>query len=180
MRGIVILLFLAQAPLAAGPAADVARAIRENSLDRDQAYRVRDLTLIKEDIRIYLTDGYLIFSKPVAGRPIAAVFTTEVENGDGEVLVLPPSLAERRALAGYVGTPNLDEHFQMAVLFFTGDVYQELLNQLPNNPSNRKAPEIGALMDEQWSPVLRNLGASYDTRLTLDLLDSHTHKPDLL
>lgn len=180
MRGIVILLFLAQAPLAAGPAADVASAIRENSLDRDQAYRVRDLTLIKEDIRIYLTDGYLIFSKPVAGRPIAAVFTTEVENGDGEVLVLPPSLAERRALAGYVGTPNLDEHFQMAVLFFTGDVYHELLNQLPNNPSNRKAPEIGALMDEQWSPVLRSLGASYDTRLALDLLDTTAHQPDLL
>src|SRR5579872_4691403 len=153
MRGIVTLLFLAQAPLAAGPAGDLARSIRENSLDRDQAYRVRDLTLIKEDIRIYLTDGYLIFSKPVAGRPIAAVFTTDVENGDGEVLALPPTLAERRSLASYIGTPNLDEHFQAVVFFFTGDVYHELTSQIPNNPTNRKAPEMGALMDEQWSPV---------------------------
>src|SRR5581483_12523314 len=135
VRRIVALLFLAQAPLAAGPATDLAAAIRDNGLDRDQAYRVRDLTLIREDIRIYLTDGYLMFSKPVAGRPIAAVFTTDVENGDGEVLLLPPNLSERRSLAGYVGTPNLDEHFQVAALFFTGDVYQELLNQLPSNPS---------------------------------------------
>ena len=181
MRGIVLgLLFLAQWPLRAETAADLARTIRENGLDRDQCYRVRDLTLIKEDLRIYLTDGYLIFSKPGAGRPIAAVFTTDVENGDGEVLALPPTLAERRSLAGYIGTPNLDEHFQAAVFFFTGDVYHELASQIPNNPTNRKAPEMGALMDEQWSPVLRNLGTSFDTRLTLDLLNGGTHKSDLL
>jgi hypothetical protein len=180
MRAIVGLLFLAQLPLGAGTAADLARTIRENGLDRDQCYRVRDLTLIKEDIRIYLTDGYLIFGKPVAGRPIAAVFTTEVENGDGEVLALPPTLAERRSLASYTGTPNLDEHFQAAVFFFTGDVYHQLSSQLPNNPTNRKAPEMGALMDEQWSPVLRNLVASFDTRLTLDLLNGAAHKSDML
>ncbi|SRR5579883_46706 len=166
--------------LAAGPAADLARAIRETGLDRDQCYRVRDLTLVKEDLRIYLTDGYLIFGKPVAGRSISAVFTTEVENGDGEVLLFPPSLAERRSLASYIGAPNLDEHFQAGAFFFTGDVYRELMEQLPRNPTNRKAPKMGALLEEQWSPVVRNLGASYDTRLTLDLLNQSAHQPDLL
>lgn len=180
MRGLLGILFLIGLPLAAGPAADLARAIRENSLDREECYRVRDLTLVKEDIRIYLTDGYLIFSKPVAGRPIAAVFTTDVENGDAEVLLLPPTLAERRSLASYTGSPNLDEHFNAGVFFFTGDVYRALVAQLPNNPSNRKAPEMGALLDEQWTPVLRNIGGSNDTRLTLDLLDGAALKPDLL
>src|SRR5690348_12735932 len=180
MRAIVTILFVAQAVSAATPAADLARAIRETGLDRNECYRVRDLTLAKDDIRIYLTDGYLIFSKPVAGRPIGAIFTTEVENGDGEILLLPPSLAERRSLASYTGSPNLDEHFQTAALLFTGDVYQELLSQLPNNPSNRKVPEIGALLDENWSPVLRNLAGSYATRMTLDLLNQAAHKPDLL
>lgn len=167
-------------PLAAGPAADLARAIREDSFDRDQCYRVRDLTLVKEDIRIYFTDGYLIFGKPVAGRPIAAVFTADVENGDGEVLVLPPTLAERRSLVGYTGSPNLDEHFHEALFYFTGEVYQDLLAQIPSNPSNRKSPEMGALLDEQWTPVLRNIGEGYETRLTLDLMDGSAHKPDLL
>src|SRR5437879_5955622 len=105
MRKVLALVFLAYCPLAAGPAADIAHTIHENTLDRNECYRVRDLTLFKEDIRIYLNDGYLIFSKPVAGRPIAAVFTTDVESGDGEVILRPPNLAERRSLATYTGSP---------------------------------------------------------------------------
>jgi hypothetical protein len=180
VRTLLGLLLFAQLPWAAGPADDLARTIRETGLDRNECYRVRDLTLAKEDIRIYLTDGYLIFSKPVAGRRIAAVFTTDVQNGDGEVLLLPPNLAERRSLARYVGSPNLDDHFQSAVIFFTGDVYEELLRQLPANPTNKKAPEMGALLDDRWSPTLRNIASSYDTRLTLDLLNGPANKPDLL
>jgi hypothetical protein len=167
-------------PLAAGPAADLARAIRENTLDPQACYRVRDLTLFKEDIRIYLTDGYLIFSKPVAGRPIAALYTTDVENGSGEVILRPPDAAERRSLASYTGSPNLDRQFQAVLLFFTGDVYQSLLAQLPNNPTNRKAPEMGALLEDRWNPVLRNFSAGLDLRLTLGLLNSTLIKPDFL
>lgn len=172
--------FLATLPVRAGPAADLARAIREDGLDANECYRVRDLVLAKEDAQVYLTDGYLIFSKPVAGRRIAAVFTTDVENGDGEVLLLPPTRAERRALASYIDAPNLDEHFREAIFLFTGDVYQELLAQLPKNPTNRKVPEIGVLLRDKWDPVLHNLSASDSTRLTLDLLDGASQKPDLL
>jgi hypothetical protein len=178
MRRALVYFFLACLPLAAGPAADLARAIHDNTLDRDACYRVRDLTLFKEDIRVYLTDGYLIFSKPVAGRPIAAVFTTDVEGGDGEVILRPPSLAERRSLASYTGSPNLDTHFQAAIFFFTGDIYQALMAQIPNNPANRKAPEVGALMDEQWAQSLRNIGVNYEPRLVLDLMNASSRKPD--
>jgi hypothetical protein len=167
-------------PLVAGPAADLARAIRENTLDPQACYRVRDLTLFKEDIRIYLTDGYLIFSKPVAGRPIAALFTTDVENGSGEVILRPPDPAERRSLASYIGSPTLDRQFQAVLLFFTGDLYQSLLAQLPNNPTNRKAPEMGALLEEKWDPVLRNFSEGLDLRLTLGLLNGTLIKPDFL
>jgi hypothetical protein len=167
-------------PLAAGPATDLARAIRENTLDPQSCYRVRDLTLFKEDIRIYLTDGYLIFSKPVADRPIAALYTTQVENGSGEVILRPPNAAERRSLASYTGSPNLDEQFQAVLLFFTGDLYQSLLAQLPNNPTNRKVPEMGALLAERWDPVLRTFSSGLDLRLTLDLLDNTLIKPDFL
>src|SRR5665811_1646265 len=68
VRTLLVLAWLLPYPLFGGTAADIARAVRENSFDRDECYRVRDLTVIKEDIRVYLTDGYLIFSKPVAGR----------------------------------------------------------------------------------------------------------------
>src|ERR1700694_3945001 len=134
------------APLFAGTAADIARAIRENSFDRDECYRVRDLTIVKDDIRIYLTEGHLIFSKPVAGRRIAAVFTADVEGGDGEGVLLPPERAQRPALAANIDSPNLDEHFRAVMLLFTGDDYQQLKSQLAENPSNRKTPESGALL----------------------------------
>src|SRR5438874_3174194 len=110
MRWFLVLAFVVHAPLTAGTAADIARAIRENSFDREECYRVRDLTLQKEDLRIYLTEGHLIFSKPVAGRRMAAVFTADMEGGDGEVILLPPDRAERRSLASYIDSPNLDEH----------------------------------------------------------------------
>ena len=121
-------------------AADIARAIRENSFDRDECYRVRDLTLVKEDIRLYFTDGHLIFSKPVAGRRIAAVFTADVEGGDGEVILLPPDRGERRvARATTPHSPNLDEHFRAALLLFTGDEYEQLRSSsFPNNPGQQE------------------------------------------
>jgi hypothetical protein len=180
MRWLLALALLSRLPLAAGTAADVARAIRENSLDRDECYRVRDLTLIREDIHVYLTAGYLIFSKPVAGRPIAAVFLADSDGGDGEVMLLPPDRAERRSLATFIDSPNLDEHFRGAAFLFTGDVYDTLKKQLPDNPANQKVPELGALLDEQWTSTLRSLGAAYQTRLTLDLLGWPASRPGLL
>ena len=179
MRRLLLLVLLTRLSLAAGTATDMARAIRENSFDRDECYRIRDLTLVKDDARFYLTDGHLIFSKPVAGRRIAAVFTADVEGGDGEVLLLPPNRAERVSLARYTGLPNMNEHFKAAVFLFTGDDYEALRAQLPNNPANRKAPEMGALLDDQWTPVLRNLGASYQTRLVLDLMGGPGHRAGL-
>ncbi len=177
MAGIVV---LAGWPLWGGAAADLARDLREIGFDRQECYRVRDLTLIREDIRIYLNDGHLIFSKPVAGRRIAAVYTTDVENGDGEAILLPPDRAERRSLAKFTGSPNLDEHFRTAVFLFTGGEYDALVKQLPDNPANRKVPEIGAVLDEEWNPALRNLVESYQTRLVLDLLDTPARRHGLL
>jgi hypothetical protein len=179
MVRLLALLLLLRLPGAAATAADVARAVRENSFDPDECYRVRDLTLVKDDIRIYFTDGHLIFSKPVTGRRTAAVFVADVEGGDGEIIVLPPDRAERASLARYIDSPNLDEHFRAALFLFTGDEYERLRAQLPGNPVNKKTPELGALFDQEWTPVLRNLGTSYQTRLTLDLLGGPGHAPGL-
>jgi hypothetical protein len=179
MRWLLALALVSQVPLTAGTAADIARAIRENSFDRDECYRVRDLKLVKEDLRIYLTEGHLIFSKPVAGRRIAAVFVADGEGGDGEVILLPPDRAERRSLAAYIDSPNLDEHIRTALFLFTGDDYDQLKSQFPGNPANKKAPEMGAALDEEWTPVLRNIGVSYSTRLTLDLLSGPGNRAGL-
>ena len=178
IRGLLLFALAAQ-PVLAASAAEIARAIRENTFDLDECYRVRDLTIFKDDLKLYLTDGHLIFSKPVAGRRVAAVFTADVDGGDAEVLLRPPDAAERRSLATYIDSATLDEHFRSAVLIFTGDEYSELKSQFAKSPANKKAPELAQVMQDQWGGVLRNIGESYQTRLTLDLLGGPGHPPGL-
>ena len=66
------------------------------------------------------------------------------------------------------------------MFLFTGDDYQALKAQFDQSPANQPAPEIAPLLDEQWTPTLRNLGASYQTRLVLDLLGGPGHPPGLV
>jgi hypothetical protein len=149
---------------------ELERGVHEVELDRAECYRVHDVQVSKDDIHFYFTDGYLIFAKPVEGMRMAAVFTADVEAGDAELLLLPPDRSERRSLVAYTGTPNLDEHLNAAVLLFGDDTYTGLMQQIRANEFNRPQPEMGAIMAEQWTPVVRNLASSFEARLLLDLL----------
>ena len=151
-------------------ASDLARQIAEGGLDPQECYRVRDLTLTKEDLRLYLTDGYLIFGKRAADEPFAAVFVASVQGGDAEIMALPPSRSERQSLASFTDAPNLDEHFRFAVLLFTDHTYQELTAQIGESTSIKKSPEMGLTLAPEWSSVTRNLAASFESRIALDLL----------
>jgi hypothetical protein len=177
MRWVCALLLCPCLAYATVRASDLARDIREISLDPAECYRVRELALPKDDARLFFTDGYLIFAKPVAGVRTTAVFTTEVDGGEAELLLLPPNRAERRSLASYTGSPNLDEHFTAAVLMFSDDTYARLTEQIRQNPFNRKSPEMGELMAENWASVVRNIAASFQTRLVLDLLSGDPRRP---
>ena len=140
---ILVLLLSAPVSFAAETAAELARGVREISLDPEECYRVRDLTLTKEDVRFYLTDGYLAFGRLLNGRRTSALFTSDVEGGDAEVLLLPPDRGERRSLASYINSPNLNEHFTASILTFSDATYEDLMAQIQERPSNRKVPEIG-------------------------------------
>src|SRR5262249_6585080 len=110
------------------------------------------------------------FAKPVEGARVAAVFTADVEGGDAEVLALLPNRGERRSMASYTGSPNLSEHFYAAGLIFSDDTYTQLAAQMQESPANRKSAEMGALMADSWTPVLRNIAEGFQSRLVLDLL----------
>ncbi|MGI9074418.1 MAG: M1 family metallopeptidase [Bryobacteraceae bacterium] len=161
-------------------AAELARALREMSVDPEQTYRVRDLTLARGDIKIYLTEGILSLATPVAGHCVAAVFTTAgVDAGDGEILLLPPQRSERASLASFIHTPNLDQHFTSAAFLFTDDTLNELLAQIKETPV-RKAPEVTADISTQFNPVLREMVSGIDIRLVQSLLDNHKPEHGLL
>lgn len=180
-RLLISLLFALGFARAAGPsAAELARAVHDAELDPQECYRVRDLSYRKEDVRLYFTDGYLIFSKPAAGQPLSAVFTTDVEGGDGEVILLPPSRGERKSLAAFTESPNLDEHLKAALLVFTDGTGSILLDRIRQEGNARKAPEVGALMAEKWSTVLRNLRENFELRIVNDLLSPDARRSGFL
>ena len=160
-------------PVAAhsGPASDLAQQLRHSTLDVEECYRVRDLRFTRDELKLYFTDGLLIFSKPVGGTRVSAVFSADVEGGDGEILLMPPTSSERRSLAAFAKSPNLDEHFKQAVMVFSDDAATELLEMVKASGA-RKNPEMGNVLAEKWSPVVNSFLASFEVRLVQDLLST--------
>ncbi len=167
-RGFLLLL-LALPLLAADTAASLGTQLRQLTLDPDACYRVRDLAVPHEDASIHLTDGYLIFAKPIAGRRIAAVFSGNESGDDAELLLRPPTRSERASLAAATGSPNLNEHFRSAVMIFTDGTGDEMLKQILGGVP-KPNPEMGALLSRLTSDTVRNLCESFQVRLVLDLL----------
>jgi hypothetical protein len=155
-------------------AAEVASEFAQISLDPNETYHVRDFQLTRGDLKFYFTDGTISFATPVAGRPVAMIFSAlDKEFGDAELLVLPPRHSERESLASYAKSPNLDEHFRAAVFFFTDDTHADILRQVEKQ-SSEKTPEAVKELAEQWNPVLRSLAADLDVRLIGSLFDGHS------
>ena len=169
MRALALLLFV-PALLEAGKGADLLASLRDVTLDPSECYRVREINIARDEAQFYFTDGYLIFAKPIGSTRTTAIFSAAAEGGEAELLMLPPSHGERRALAAYTGSPNLEEHFNAAIMIFAGDTYRELQEQIAANPYNKKSGEMGALLADKWSPQARSLTASFATRLAADLL----------
>ena len=99
---------------------------------------------------MYLASGYLIFTKPVGGMHLGAVFVANAEGGDADVLLLPPTRSERSSLATFTNSPNLEEHFKSAAFIFTDGTGDDLLAQLQHNPDSKKSAEMGGLIAEHW------------------------------
>ena len=173
MTRFAALLFLVPPFLAASsgvPARELAHQALDAGLDPGQCYHVRDLQFGREDVRIFLTEGTLIFGKEIGGRRVAAVFAADEEGGDAEILALPPDRSERLSLASFVGSPNLDEHFRSAVFVFTDDTYPELMKLIAARGEPRLDTERRAVMLGQWEPVVHNMAQSFEVRLVKDLL----------
>ncbi|HEY4087006.1 MAG TPA: M1 family aminopeptidase [Bryobacteraceae bacterium] len=151
-------------------ASDLVQQVLSASLNPAECYHVRDIEIHQQDVTFYLTEGYLIFGTPVNGAPINAVFSTDVEGGDGEVVLLPPDRAERQTLASFTGSPNLDEHFSNAVFFFTDASARALAERIQKDPTAEKSREMGLLMADKWNLTVTNLTTSFETRIALDLM----------
>lgn len=149
----------------------LAAQIREMTLDPERCYRVRDLRLIREDAKIFLTEGLLIFSKPIEGQPTGAMFSAQVEAGEAEILLIPPTRGERGSLARFSGSPNLESRFDNMMMLFTDGTAAELMQQIEASPGGVKpALELGLVLKQRYEGALRNVAQSMELRLVQDLL----------
>jgi hypothetical protein len=126
-------------------------------LDPAMVYKVREATIDRSAVHISLEDGTIAFTKDVMGQITGAFF-----EGDGEVLVVPPSEVERKSMSLFTGMAILEEHFSTAYFRFNDNVAQELAPDL-RQTGNKKE------FVDRWDEVARNLAQIDAMRLLVSL-----------
>jgi Peptidase family M1 domain len=112
----------AQPPAPAQPAAALYRELLNPKVTETDVYRVRDVSLQREDLHVVLSDGTLGLMRAVDGHVTGAVF-----EGAGEILLVPPDRAERNSMALFTGSAVLEQQFESAYLrFFDDDLVKQL------------------------------------------------------
>ena len=122
-------------------------------LDPNRVYHVRDAALDRSAVHITLEDGTIGFTQDVMGRITGAFF-----EGEGEVLLTPPSDVERRSMSLFTGMAILEEHFATAFFRFNDDVAEQLQPDL--RPTDKKQE-----FAQRWGETVQNLAQGDATRL---------------
>src|SRR5438874_7688126 len=118
-----------------GPAGQLYRELGNTALDPQRVYKVRDAALDRAALHVSFNDGTIAFMRDVQGHVTGAFF-----EGDGDVLVIPPTRVERTSLALFTDSPTLSEKFNTAYLRFNDDSYAELKDGL--RPYTDSAQEV--------------------------------------
>jgi hypothetical protein len=143
------------------------KQLNELQLDPAQIYFIRDTQITRGRANIYFNRGFIGFLAPVAGEITGAVF-----EGDGEILLVPPSPAEKLNLVRFTDSPILTEKFTSAYMRFTDQTAKELLaNARRPEPDDVEQP-TGFL--DQWNSTVRLFNQDYSMRVLQDLLGDRT------
>src|SRR5215472_3184489 len=94
-------------------------------LDPSRVFRIRDYALDRADLHITFDDGVIAFTQDVAGRITGAFF-----EGEGELLLPPPTKGERASMALFTGSAILEERFVTAYLRFNDDTFANMQSSL--------------------------------------------------
>lgn len=135
------------------PAEALYLQLGQTGLDPARVYKVRGASLDRSAIHITLEDGTIGFTEDVMGRITGAFF-----EGEGEVLLVPPSEVERRSMSLFTGMAILEERFATAYFRFNDDAATEL------RPDLRAAENKQEFVD-RWGATARNLATSDAMRL---------------
>src|SRR5262249_32557016 len=105
-----------------------------------------EVNIQREDLHIAFSDGTMAFMRAVDGHVTGAVF-----EGVGEILLVPPTRAERVSLGLFTGSGVLAETFSSAYLRFFDDKMMEELR------AGFRAPENAEEFIARWEQPAKNL-----------------------
>ena len=119
-----IVLFLGVVPMVSGQTApaepgQVWKALLQPAFDASKSANVKDLTLVRDRIRITLSDGTIQFTQPVNGVVFGATF-----RGNGRLQVQPPNAAEAQQLRLFAKQDSLDMPFTEATFSYTDNTFE--------------------------------------------------------
>jgi hypothetical protein len=117
---------LAQAP----PANSVWNALSAPAMDRARSAHAENLEIVRDRIRITLTDGTIQFTQPVNGVTFGAAF-----RGKGRVQVDPPNPIEAQQLKFFTKEEKINFSFTDATFSFTDGLADEVAKQVKWLPS---------------------------------------------
>lgn len=133
------------------------------TVDPSQVYFIRDARITRDRATIFLNRGFIGLLAPVDGEITGAVFT-----GDGEVLLMPPDVADGESLARFTSSAILEEKFSSAYLRFTDGAARELLSKA-QAPDPQSAEQPSGLLP-LWNDVALRLNSAQSLRILEDLL----------
>jgi hypothetical protein len=139
------------------PAEELYLKLGSVGLDPTRVYRVRGASLDRSAVHITLDDGTIAFTQDVMGRITGAFF-----EGEGEVLLTPPTDVERKSMSLFTGMAILEEHFATAYFRFNDDAAAELRPDLRVTDSKEE-------FVERWGATAKNLAGGDATRLLITL-----------
>jgi Peptidase family M1 domain len=152
----------AQTP-AGSPAATVWSALSAPAMDPAKSARAENVDIVRDHVRINLTDGTIQFTQPVNGVVFGAVF-----HGNGRLQADPPNPQEAQQLRLFTRQDRLNAEFSDATFSFTDSLLEEVARQVKWQASGPAVDELYAKRQKERE----DLGESSMPRLLQSILSA--------
>jgi Peptidase family M1 domain len=162
---------------AAPQAQQVWNALEAGAMDPTKSARAENVVIVRDSIRITLTDGTIQFTQPVNGAAFGAAF-----HGNGRLQIDPPNPLEAQQLRLFTKQDKLDMAFTDATFSFTDGLFDEVARQVKWQNSGPSGDELYAkrqreredLGESAMPRLLQGVLSEDRTRTAYFLADLHT------
>src|SRR5580704_10238234 len=153
---------LAQAP-AGSPAATVWNALSALAMDPAKSAHAENVEIVRDRVRINLTDGTIQFTQPANGVVFGAVF-----HGKGRLQAEPANPLEAQQLRLFIRQDKLNLEFTEATFSFTDGLLEEVAKQVKWQASASATDDLYAKRQKERE----DLGESSMPRLLQGILSA--------